>query len=61
MVAGGLSINVAKNDSNIVITSPTIIEDNTMLLTYEKALHVAVELEKVGEMEIYFILADRKG
>ncbi|WP_163972061.1 chemotaxis protein CheX [Oceanobacillus halotolerans] len=56
MIAGGLSTNVAESGINIDITSPTIVQGNTKLSGYKKALHVSVNLENVGEMGICLLL-----
>ncbi|MGP4105643.1 chemotaxis protein CheX [Virgibacillus sp. L01] len=56
MIAGGLSTNIVSQGINMDITSPTIIQGNTKLSGYEKALHVSVEFEKAGLMEIYLLV-----
>lgn len=56
MLAGSLSTNIVEEGINTDITSPTIIEGNTTLSGYEKALHVTVEFVGIGEMKIFLLL-----
>ncbi|MFZ3577038.1 chemotaxis protein CheX [Virgibacillus sp. DJP39] len=56
MIAGSLSTNIVKEGINTGITSPTIIQGNTTLSGFNKALKVTVVFEEIGEMEIYLLL-----
>ncbi|WP_404454868.1 chemotaxis protein CheX [Virgibacillus necropolis] len=56
MIAGSLSTNIVKEGINTDITSPTIIEGNTKLSGFERAIKVTVDFDQVGEMEIYLLL-----
>src|SRR5690625_6893125 len=42
MIAGGLSTNLAKNNTNISITTPTILQGDTKLSGYKQALELKV-------------------
>ncbi|WP_139192829.1 chemotaxis protein CheX [Anaerobacillus arseniciselenatis] len=56
MIAGGLSTNI--NEQGIItdITSPTILQGNTTLTGYEKALRVPISIENAGALNIYLLL-----
>lgn len=56
MMAGGLSTNIIEQGIKTDITSPTILQGNTTLTGYKKALHVPVSFENLGSMSIYFLL-----
>lgn len=56
MLAGSLSTNIVQEGINTDITSPTIIQGDTTLSGYEKALHVTIEFSEIGEMNSYLLL-----
>jgi len=56
MIAGGLSTNIMENGIKTDITAPTILEGNTTLSGYEKAIHLPLSLESIGNIEIYLLL-----
>lgn len=56
MLAGSLSTNIVQEGINTDITSPTIIQGDTTLSGYEKALHVIVTFDGVGELDIFLLL-----
>ncbi|MUK89038.1 chemotaxis protein CheX [Ornithinibacillus sp. L9] len=56
MIAGQLSTNIVENGIKTDITAPTIIEGNTTLSGYEKAIHIKALFESVGELGIYLLV-----
>lgn len=56
MLAGSISTNIVKEGINTDITSPTMIQGNTTLSGFKKALHVTVQFDAIGEMDIYLLL-----
>jgi len=56
MIAGGLATNIAKDQVNIDITHPTILQGNTRLSGFKKAINIPVLFHDVGKMDIYFLL-----
>jgi chemotaxis protein CheX len=56
MLAGGLSTNIVQNGINTDITSPTIMEGNTTLLGYEKAIQLTVNFDSIGVLDLYLLV-----
>ncbi|WP_047982708.1 chemotaxis protein CheX [Ornithinibacillus contaminans] len=56
MIAGGLSTNIVQSGLKTDITAPTIIEGNTNLSGYEKAIKLPVVFESVGELILYLLV-----
>jgi len=56
MIAGGLSTNLAKNNTNISITTPTILQGDTKLSGYKQALELKVIFETIGKMNTYLLM-----
>ncbi|GEL77083.1 chemotaxis protein CheX [Tenuibacillus multivorans] len=56
MIAGGISTINDSNDLETNITAPTIMEGNTTIKGYEKAIQLNVEVEDKGEIEVYLLL-----
>lgn len=56
MIAGGLSTSLANNNTNINITTPTIMQGDTKLLGYTQALEMIVTFENIGKMNTYLLL-----
>lgn len=56
MLAGGLSTTIVNKGINTDITSPTIIEGDSKLSGFSKALKVSVLFDDVGEMHLYLLL-----
>lgn len=56
MIAGGLSTNVVESGINIDITSPTIMQGNTLLSGYKKAISLKFLNKDAGDMDIYLLL-----
>ncbi|WP_425442080.1 chemotaxis protein CheX [Sediminibacillus massiliensis] len=56
MIAGGLSTNINSEGVKTDITSPTILEGNTTLSGYGKALCLPVTFQEAGSMNIYLLL-----
>ncbi|MCJ8007617.1 chemotaxis protein CheX [Lederbergia wuyishanensis] len=56
MIAGSLSTIIVENGLKTDITSPTIMEGNTTLSGYDKAIQLTIVLEEIGEMDIYLLI-----
>jgi len=56
MVAGGLSTNIFKNNININITAPTIMNGETTLSGYKEALKIPTKLESGSEMKVFLLM-----
>lgn len=56
MIAGGLSTIIAKNGTNITITSPTIMHGDTNLSGYKQALKVQIVFENRDQMDVFLLL-----
>ncbi|MBD1224570.1 chemotaxis protein CheX [Virgibacillus halodenitrificans] len=56
MLAGGIATNIIQDGVKTDITAPTIMQGNTTLTGYEKALHLPVAFMHSGEMDIYLLL-----
>ncbi|RKQ32530.1 chemotaxis protein CheX [Oceanobacillus halophilus] len=56
MLGGGLSTNIVEDGLKTEITAPTILEGNTKLSGYEKAIHLPLQLKQIGDLSIYLLL-----
>lgn len=56
MIAGRLSTNIAENGIKTDITSPTIMQGNTTLSGFEKALDVTISFQNIGNMSVYLLI-----
>jgi len=56
MLAGNLSTNIVQNGVQTDITAPTIMQGNTILSGYDKALHLTANFDDAGGMEIYLLV-----
>ena len=56
MIAGGLSTHLIGCGIKTDITSPTIIQGNTILSGHQQALQMTAVFEKKEEMDIYLLL-----
>jgi chemotaxis protein CheX len=56
MIAGRLSTNISENGIKTDITSPTVMQGDTTLSGFEKALVLTISYGNAGEMEIYLLL-----
>lgn len=56
MIAGGISTTIADSGTDINITAPTIMQGNTTLSGYKKALEITVEFANVGKMNTYLLI-----
>ncbi|MBS4219344.1 chemotaxis protein CheX [Bacillus sp. FJAT-49711] len=56
MIAGCLSTIIVENGIKTDITSPTIMEGNTTLSGYEKAIQLTIVMDGTGEMDIFLLL-----
>ncbi|GAB3068783.1 chemotaxis protein CheX [Virgibacillus ainsalahensis] len=56
MIAGGLATNIVEHEIKIDITHPTIVQGNTRMSGYDKAIYISVQFEGSGEMEMYLLL-----
>ncbi|WP_082918170.1 chemotaxis protein CheX [Oceanobacillus sp. Castelsardo] len=56
MLAGRISTIILENGIQTDITAPTILQGNTTLSGYEKAIHMTAEFDHIGGMDIYLLL-----
>ncbi len=56
MLAGNLSTTIGDNGMVIDITAPTIMQGNTRLSGYDKAIHLTASLINTGDLDIYLLL-----
>lgn len=56
MIAGGMATNIAEQGITTDITSPTVLQGNTTLSGYDKAIHTIARFDGGGEMDIYLLL-----
>ncbi|GGB35724.1 CheY-P phosphatase CheX [Lentibacillus populi] len=56
MIAGGMATIVVEKGLQIDITSPTILQGDTMLTGYKLALQVTTAFDKMGELDINLLL-----
>ncbi|OZU87192.1 chemotaxis protein CheX [Virgibacillus indicus] len=56
MLAGRIATAIVESDIKTDITAPTIMEGNTTLSGYEKAIQLTAEFDHVGGMDIYLLL-----
>lgn len=56
MIAGGIATKVVEEDITIDITVPTIMQGNTTLSGYEKAINLTAEFDEIGGMDFYLLL-----
>ncbi|MFD1446899.1 chemotaxis protein CheX [Oceanobacillus profundus] len=55
-LAGRISTIIVENGIQTDITAPTILQGNTTLSGYEKAIHIIAEFDYTGGMDIYLLL-----
>lgn len=58
MIAGGLATNVANKEIYIDITSPTIMDGETIKADYQRGLQITTAFDQIGNLEIYMLLND---
>ncbi len=56
MIAGGISTNLARVQTDISITPPTILQGDTMLSGYEKGIELSVAFKEIGTIYIYLLI-----
>jgi len=56
MIAGGLSTSLAANNTDINITTPTILQGNTKLSGYKQALKLGVLFKDIGQLDTYLLI-----
>ncbi|MEI3605740.1 chemotaxis protein CheX [Pseudogracilibacillus sp. SE30717A] len=56
MIAGGISTSISQDGTDINITSPTIMQGNTVLHGHKQALKLTVNFESVGTMNTYLLI-----
>ena len=59
MIAGGISTNLANEQKEIMITTPTILEGNTKISGYKEAFELSIELNQMGMIDTYLLLDDQ--
>lgn len=56
MIAGGISTKMSENNTNILISTPTILSGNVDLYGYKHAIELPVEFESIGFINIFLLL-----
>ena len=56
MLAGRISTIILENGIQTDITAPTILQGNTTLSGYEKAIHMTANFDHIGAMDIYLLI-----
>ncbi|MEN1970046.1 chemotaxis protein CheX [Lentibacillus sp. N15] len=56
IIAGGMATAVAATDIHIDITSPTVLEGDTVLTGYKTAINVTVRFNDAGGLAVYLLL-----
>ncbi|MGM8215634.1 chemotaxis protein CheX [Bacillaceae bacterium W0354] len=56
MIAGGLSTNISNEGINVNITAPTILQGDTTISGYKKALILPVVIDNLGNLSIYLLM-----
>ena len=56
MIAGGISTNLEQQDTKILITTPTILQGDTALSGYKRALSLPIQFQQIGHMHAYLLL-----
>lgn len=56
MLAGSLATSIAKNGFQTDITSPTVMQGNTILSGFKRAIALPVAYDNMGDLEIYILL-----
>ncbi|WP_249870261.1 chemotaxis protein CheX [Oceanobacillus saliphilus] len=56
MLAGNLSTNIVQNGIKTDITAPTIMQGNTTLSGYDKAIHLTAIFESAGDLNLFLLL-----
>ncbi|RDW21393.1 chemotaxis protein CheX [Oceanobacillus arenosus] len=56
MLAGRISTTIVENGIQTDITAPTILQGNTTLSGYERAIQMTAEFDNIGGMDIYLLL-----
>ncbi|RDW15343.1 chemotaxis protein CheX [Oceanobacillus chungangensis] len=56
MLAGRISTTIIENGIQTDITAPTILQGNTTLSGYERAIHMTAVFDNIGEMDICLLL-----
>lgn len=56
MIAGGMATNLAEDGVRTDITSPTVMQGDTTLSGFKKAIEVTTSYGDLGEMYIYLVL-----
>ncbi len=56
MIAGGISTFISQDGTDINITSPTIMQGDTVLHGHKQVLKLTVNFERVGTMNTYLLI-----
>jgi chemotaxis protein CheX len=56
ILAGGISTTIVQSGITTDITSPTIIEGNTTISGYERAIHLPVTFQATGTLNIFLLV-----
>lgn len=56
MLAGGIATQIVEKGFKIDITVPTVIQGNTTLSGYDKAIKITAAFDEAGELDFYLLL-----
>ncbi|SFJ52723.1 chemotaxis protein CheX [Halobacillus dabanensis] len=56
MIAGGMATKVMEKEIKSDITSPTILQGDTIMSGFKDGLHIPITVENAGEMDVYLLL-----
>ena len=56
MIAGTLSTSIGTKGIQTWITAPTVMQGNTVLSGYEKAVNIPIDIASYGRLEIFLLM-----
>ena len=56
MIAGSISTNLSKNNTDVIISTPTILQGETILFGYKQALELSVSFKDIGHIKACLLL-----
>ncbi|MGY3716930.1 chemotaxis protein CheX [Sutcliffiella cohnii] len=56
MIAGGLSSIIIEYGIKTDITSPTVMQGNTTVTGFKRAIHIPASFENIGDIGVYLLL-----
>lgn len=57
MIAGGLSTNISHKGATVNITTPTVMNENTIVTGYKRIVELPIEFKNAGKMNTYLLLS----